>query len=91
MPARKRSTAKPAKGKRRAKARTSRDRSPVEEFVRLQQRSVRRVADVWANAADRAAKGTFSVTQLIKDYTSVWGDMVDDYAKAIRTIAPKKR
>jgi hypothetical protein len=92
MPAKKRSAGKPKRKKARAqKAKRSGRQNTVAELVRLQQKAVGRMADVWANAADRAAKGNFSVTQWLTDYSELWGGLTDDYAKALKTMFPTKR
>jgi hypothetical protein len=75
---------KPAPSGSKKKGRT------VEELVRLQQKSAGQMARLWANAADRAAKGDFSVTQWLTDYTDMWGELAADYGNALRAMFPKK-
>lgn len=95
MPAKKRPTRKPAKKKptraRKKRATTRGSRRTVEELVHLQQQAVGRIADLWANAADRAAKGNFGVAQWVTDYTELWGGLTDDYSKAVKLIFRTKR
>lgn len=93
MPAKK-TAGKPKRGKQTKKggaATGATRRRTIEDFVQLQQKSVSRVATLWANAADRVAKGNFSLTQLMSDYTNMWGELASDYSKALKKAGPGKR
>ena len=78
-----------AKGKR-ARRRTPRSkptrRINIEELVQIQQDSVRRVFDFWANAATRVARGNFRVSEWSDEYSAILDESIDDCGRLLKSL-----
>jgi len=63
----------------------------VHELVKIQQRSVGRIARYGSTLATQVTGGDFSISRWIGDYANLWKDLAEDTGDAIRVMFPASK